>query len=269
MRHREDVRSLLFVALALALLVIPFFVRLPWFVALPWIALSCAFGYSTDIINHNHLHTPTFRGELRNELLEIALSISKGSSAHMLLVPHNLNHHVHGGNERDWLGPRVAGEGPGALRLLRYVVVGSVVLNIERRRPEAPRLPAKLRWRELRQNLAICAFMAWGLTRDWRTFLAYVTIPWVVGTFFLVAINLIQHDGCDPESRYGNSRNFTGRLGNWLLFNNGFHTIHHLRPALHWTKLREAHERLVRPHSPPELDEASLAAFIARRYLFS
>ena len=82
----------------------------------------------------------------------------------------------------------------------------------------------------------------------------------------LVAVNLPQHDGCDPGSPLAQARSFTGRLGNWLFFNNGYHLVHHLQPGLHWSQLPRAHAELgLAPVS--EWVQPSILRFLARRYL--
>lgn len=37
----------------------------------------------------------------------------------------------------------------------------------------------------------------------------------------IVTLNLLQHDGCDPQHRVNHSRNFTGPILNYFCFNNG------------------------------------------------
>ena len=46
----------------------------------------------------------------------------------------------------------------------------------------------------------------------------------------------------DPP--YNHSRNHIGRVLNWCLFNNGFHTAHHMRPGLHWSELPDFHREI-------------------------
>jgi fatty acid desaturase len=83
----------------------------------------------------------------------------------------------------------------------------------------------------------------------------------------LVSVNLFQHDGCDLDSDANGARNFTSALGNWLLFNNGYHMIHHRYPKLHWSLLKEKHETEILPVASNNLQEKSLCGFFYRNYL--
>ena len=81
-----------------------------------------------------------------------------------------------------------------------------------------------------------------------------------------MTINLLQHQGCDPASAHGHSRNITGRFINWIFLNNGFHTAHHERPALHWSRLAEYHRKNVAPWVGADLNERSLVAAAWRQF---
>jgi len=89
-------------------------------------------------------------------------------------------------------------------------------------------------------------------------------IPWLFGQWFLVAVNLPQHDGCDAASRWAHSRNMTGRLANWLFLNNGWHSAHHERPGLHWSLLPAWHREHLAGQLPAALDCPSMISFWRR-----
>ena len=88
------------------------------------------------------------------------------------------------------------------------------------------------------------------------------------GARSILRINIIQHDACDTSSEWNHSRNFVGRAFNWIMCNNGYHTIHHNRAGLHWSVLHEWHAREVKPRITPSLDEPSMVLYLVRTYLF-
>lgn len=55
---------------------------------------------------------------------------------------------------------------------------------------------------------------------------------------------------------------------NALLFNNGYHTIHHDKPGIHWSKLPEAHAE-IHDNIHPALYEYSFWWFLIRQYLLA
>ena len=85
----------------------------------------------------------------------------------------------------------------------------------------------------------------------------------------VLTITLNQPDRCDEQSEWNHSPNFVGRAFNWIMCNNGYHTIHHNQAGLHWSLLGEAHEREAKPRIDPSLDEPSMVLYLARTYLFS
>jgi fatty acid desaturase len=81
----------------------------------------------------------------------------------------------------------------------------------------------------------------------------------------MIFINFIQHVHCDPWSSHNHSRNFVSRFGNFLVFNNGYHTAHHEHPGAHWSKLPELHARIA-SEIDPDLCQPSIFGFCLRAY---
>jgi fatty acid desaturase len=80
--------------------------------------------------------------------------------------------------------------------------------------------------------------------------------------------NYCQHVHADPWSLHDHSRNFESKLLNFLLFGNGYHTVHHEQPSLHWADAEAAHLAL-RPQIDPRLCERSMWWFFVRQYALS
>lgn len=269
LRSPADRRSLVFLAATLAMLVVPLLQPVPPVLAAPWIAVSTVLCFSVCIINHNHVHCPMFRSDELNRLLDIVLSVAKGHSANGVVVAHNLNHHRYNGGPGDWIRTDIAGTGPGAWRLLRYVVAASLAMARGRNAADAPVLAPAIGRSLLRERAALLAFALGAVAFAGTDALLFVGVPWLLAMTALVAVNLLQHDGCRPHPPHDQARNFTGRLGNWLFFNNGYHTAHHLHPAAHWSTLPDLHARQVRPHMDPRLEQRSILGFLLHHYLLA
>jgi len=127
----------------------------------------------------------------------------------------------------------------------------------------------KMQWAMLVGMQALFLAIGW-LTHGWRL----GTIVWIFGfaipaafaSWSMMFINYIQHVHCDPWSEHNHSRNFVSPLGNWLVFNNGLHTVHHEAAGLHWSKLPEAHAKIAHLIHP-DLNQQSIFGFCLRAYL--
>lgn len=91
-------------------------------------------------------------------------------------------------------------------------------------------------------------------------------IPHLLGKYYIITINLLQHDGCDPYDAYNHSRNFVSDTFNYLYFNNGYHGIHHMYPGKHWSLLKVEHNKRVKPNLYPKLD-TKLFSYLYEAYI--
>lgn len=266
----SDLRSIIFVCVTLALLLVPFLLGpLPVFIEFCLVMTNATFVFACCVINHNHLHCPTFSRQWLNRIFNAILTLAKGHTAMTIVVPHNLNHHVYQGREQDWIRTELAGPGRLGIRLIRYVWNASRTMSAQRKLPNAPQLQASEKWSQITERIALYTFIVLLAVWEPRKAVVFVTIPWLIGMAALVAVNLLQHDGCDPDSQFDHSRNFTGFFGNWFLFNNGYHTAHHLFPDAHWSLLPELHEKFVKSKIRPDLEQPSILAFALKEHFAS
>jgi len=69
-------------------------------------------------------------------------------------------------------------------------------------------------------------------------------LPPLISLVVTVAATHSHHSDLDTDDHMAASRNYTGRLRNLLTGNLGFHTAHHYRQGVHWSKLPDLHASL-------------------------
>ncbi|MGF1469233.1 MAG: fatty acid desaturase family protein [Sandaracinaceae bacterium] len=270
LRYRADLRSLAFVGTYFVLIALAYGTSPPWWAWVLLCVVLSLLSFFCAVITHNTVHAPVFRSRGLNRLFQIALSLTYGHPVSMFVPGHNLSHHKYTQGTRDRMRTD-------KLRfrwnLLNQLLFAQVVVppifwdNARYAKAMAGRNPRWFR-QFLLELVAYLAFLGIALALDWQKFLVFVLIPHQYAAWGIMGINFVQHDGCDGEHPYNHSRNFTGRLVNWFTFNNGFHGIHHMHPGLHWSLLRDAHERELAPHIHPSLDQRSLLAYCWRAYIW-
>jgi fatty acid desaturase len=263
LRFKADRRTLAYMAITTLL----FFVQwnLHSFNPLLYVA-SLFFAISVAVIAHNHNHLPIWRSKPLNTLTDYWLTLFYGFPAFAWIPTHNTNHHKLNNKEGDYTITYRVSEKNNLLTLLIYPSISSYFqqkpirdyLKVLKEKDKEKFYLAVF------QYVALVLFYAVALWIDWKKALIYIAIPHQVSLFSVLVFNYVQHVHADEESEYDHSRNFTGFL-NKLLFNNGYHTIHHERAGIHWSQTPEAHAKIAH-NIDPSLIERSFWGYIGRVY---
>lgn len=268
LKHPADRRQLGLIALYMALLFGMYFV--PW-MRNPLCLLGAGYlSFLNAIVIHNHGHTGIFHSKALNDLFKLVLSFGNLYPASANTPSHNLvHHHFEDDGRPDWAATDAVMFRWNLLNLLHFPNVAGPTTFAGVQRWASVRGRASFRAQYTRESI-----FAFGLTGamalfDFWTTLFFIILPQLWGARGILRINLIQHDRCDFESEWNHSRNFVGRWLNWVMCNNGYHTIHHNRAGLHWSQLAEAHEREVKPRIDPSLDEPSMVGYLFRTYVWN
>lgn len=266
LHYRADARSVVFVLGTLALLVAQWsgILRHP----LVFVG-SLALCFTACVINHNHQHFPVFVPALANRVFGVLLSLATGQPAKAIVAMHLGNHHAYTSGEHDHVRASIVRSRWNLLNLVTFPFIAvarfarvktSELARWRSARPQEYRQLALERW-------VLYPLLAAALVVRPLDTLAFLLLPYVVAQWGIIAINLVQHDGCDPTSRFNHSRNHVGGTLNWFLFSNGYHTAHHLLPGLHWSELPRLHEQIA-GNIHPRLVSRSLAVSLARLYIW-
>lgn len=78
------------------------------------------------------------------------------------------------------------------------------------------------------------------LALNWQATLVTLVVPWLLIRWFMMCGNFAQHafvDIDDPGNCYRNSTCLVNIPYNHKCYNDGYHIVHHFKPAMHWTEM--------------------------------
>ncbi|MFO0677674.1 MAG: fatty acid desaturase [Polyangiaceae bacterium] len=271
LRYAADRRTLAFIA-TYWLLVIAQWTLAPknLAIAVPLVVLTCVLSWLCAVITHNSLHSPVFKKRIHNRIFQVVLTLSYGFPVSEYVPGHNLSHHKYTQERRDVMRTTKVRFGWNLLNAIAFFPrVGFDVTGANFRYAKV----MKAKYPDWYRQFLVEATATWAvkgilLFVDWRKCLLYVVLPHLFAVWGITSVNYVQHDGCDKDHPYNHSRNFVGRIFNWITFNNGFHGIHHDEPGLHWSLTAKAHYERIHGHIDPALEQKSLFVYLVKTFLF-
>ncbi len=243
-----------------------------------WTApLALYVGFCAGVLAHNQNHCPTFSGRRANSFYAAWLSVFYGYPTFAWIPTHNRNHHKFRNRPGDATVTWRYSKKNTWLVAATYFFVSAywqsapIAAFVRRARSDDAGLYRQIVGQRLTVAVAHLGFLALAVgVRGWKvglvTYASGFGTSAAMGLWGMMFMNYIQHVHCDPWSLHDHSRNFEGRLGNWLVFNNGLHTVHHEHPGAHWSRLPKLHAA-VAGEIHPDLRQPSLVGFCLRAYL--
>jgi fatty acid desaturase len=269
LRYRADVKTLIFVTIYFALVAVQW-IYAPHHLALaiPLLVLTCWFSFFGAVATHNTVHSPVFKARWMNRAFQVVLTLTYGHPVSAYVPGHNLSHHKHTQSYRDVMRTSKARYRWHFLNGLLFMSkVGKDIFFADMRYFKAMFGRNRPWFRQMiLEAVVFLGSMGVLLALDWKKFLLYVLVPHQYAAWGIITMNLLQHDGCDENSEYNTSRNFVGKMVNWWTYNNGYHTIHHIEPGLHWSLLPAEHAKRVAPFIHPNLDQQNFPAYLFRTF---
>ena len=276
-RNSADYRTVLWVATAAALVVVQYVWPQSVLYVLPF---SCYLGIACGVITHNHNHCPTFSGRRANNAFGHVLTFFYGYPTMMWIPTHNMNHHRFVNRPGDATITWRYTNKHNALVASTYFFVsswfqsGPIKQYISRAKATNPHLYKRIRFQYVLWAMFYPAMLALAVALHFRQGMGFIVwffsliVPAVCSLSLIMFFNYIQHVHADGWSSQDHSRNFTGKVFNYLFFNNGYHTAHHDHQGLHWSALSAAHAKIA-DTIDPRLNETNLIWFLVRQYVLA
>ncbi|MEO8514090.1 MAG: fatty acid desaturase [Ignavibacteria bacterium] len=263
LRYKADIKTLIYMFLTTTLFV------------LQWTSIGvhpvtyivyCFLSVSVAVITHNHNHVRIWKSDFLNTLQDWWLTVFYGFPVFAWIPTHNKNHHKMNNRMGDYTITYRFSEKNNFLTLLTYPSIS----GFYQQKAIRDYLKVQFKTNRKRFMLSIAQYVIlvlWigaALFIDWRKAIYFVIIPQQISLFSVLIFNYVQHVHANEESEWNHSRNFTGLL-NFMLFNNGLHTVHHETAGLHWSQVPEAHKK-VEHLIDDSLKERSFWWYIFRNY---
>ena len=242
LRYKADIKTIIYMIITSSLLIIQWeLTGMNPFIYTVYLFLSVAVA----VITHNHNHVQIWKSKVMNTLTDWWLTVFYGFPVFAWIPTHNKNHHKLNNRRGDYTITYRISEKNNLATLLTYPTIS----GFYQQKPIRDYLKDLYRNKKGRFFLSISQYVIlviWiglALLIDWKKAILFVIIPQQVSLFSVLIFNYVQHVHANEESAYNHSRNFTGFL-NFLLFNNGYHTIHHETAGLHWSRTPAEHKKI-------------------------
>jgi len=242
LRRSVDVVSVGLVGLSLGLMTWATLTSAHWLWVLPIIA---GMRWS-HLVQHNLVHLPIFRSRWADDVLGWAITLVDSIPLEFYRIQHHSVHHKDPWGRTDWPSPYwYQGTQPPhkpvskAWFVATYAVIFAMGGFMEILRRPTTRASRRF-WVSTLVVVPVVATLAWLHPAN---FAVFFLLPWAVGWFVAPFSQWDQHAGCDLTQPHTLANNDLRWHSTELGLNIGFHTAHHDQPTLHWSDLRQHHER--------------------------
>ncbi|WP_415885308.1 fatty acid desaturase [Neptuniibacter sp. QD37_6] len=197
--------------------------------------------------NHHHQHLFTFRNNVLNRVLEFVYALHTGVTTHLWRLHHVLGHHLNfldqEKDESRW--KRKDGKQMGAIEYTLNVALTAYSRGYQVGKKHPKQLSTFLTYTAI--TFAIVAVLVW--YNPVAGLLLFV-LPMITSLLFTSYVTYEHHSGLDTDNEFEASYNNLNPLFNRLTGNLGYHTAHHHKQGVHWSRLPELHAKI--EHQIPE-----------------
>lgn len=246
----------------------------------PWLLpLSLYLAYCSGVLAHYHNHAPVFRSKRLNSLYSAWLSFFYGCPLFVWIPTHNQNHHRYVDGPGDATRTSQLSPTDSLWAVLTYPTrsgIAQMPAIWRYARDARAHHPARFRQIVLETATVVLGHTAaaalalsrYGFGRGTLLYACAFGIPALSAAWSMMFTNYLQHVGCDHASDDDHSRNFVSGWMNWLVFDAGYHTVHHEHAGSHWSAYPALHAARA-ARITPRLNERTLLGFFVRRYLLN
>ena len=212
-----------------------------WYLAVPLIATLTLLNFSITIgVLHMHTHRPLFVSRRVNRVIDVLCCLPAALTAAEMREVHILSHHRYNDGPGDVTSTEGREQGLRAVWYwIRYgtIVKNHAVRTIFAANPSPGRRKRRYQF-ILDFTLVVTLIAATLYVTDDTRFALFYWIPFVVTQVNTGYFAWLTHAPArvfeDDPSR---SMNTVGNWLNFFIFNQGYHSVHHRYPGIHWSQI--------------------------------
>jgi fatty acid desaturase len=214
--------------------------------------------------NHHHQHTKTFGWTPLNRLLELSYAWHTGITTNLWLLHHVFGHHHNyldqTKDESRW--KRKDGNNMGTWEYTFSVASTAYYRGFQ----VGKRFPKHLRTHLIYTVVAFSVVAALTVANPLQGFMLFI-LPMLTGLLVTAWATHDHHAGLEEkEDHFKASYNNMSTMFNLLTGNLGYHTAHHYKQGMHWSKLPALHEE-IKQDIPDELYHSSFWDYFDRSWI--
>jgi len=243
LEHPANIGPLVHIALWLGVLAVGLLLptAMTWYVAIPLIVLLQLLNLSITIgVLHMHTHRPLFVSRRMNRVADLLCCLPGGLTGVDMREVHVLNHHRFNDGPRDVTSTEGFERG---VRSVRYWISYSAVIHMHTIRTVFASHPSADRRKRRHQYMVdVTLFLALiggtAYVADTTRFLLFYGLPFLVTQVNAGYFAWLTHAPARVfEDDPSKSINTVGNVLNFFTFNQGYHSVHHRYPGIHWSEI--------------------------------
>ena len=212
-----------------------------WYLAVPLITILTLLNFSLTIgVLHMHTHRPLFVSRRANRVVDVLCCLPAALSAVEMREVHVLNHHRYNDGPGDVTS--TDGREKGMRAVWYWIRYGTVVKTHALRTIFAADASTGRRKRRIHFILdftvAVGLIVAIAYVADNTRFMLFYAIPFIVTQVNIGYFAWLTHAPARVfEDDPSKSMNTVGNWLNFFIFNQGYHSVHHRYPGIHWSQI--------------------------------
>ncbi len=240
-KYREDRIPVLIISLFFALDIVAYFVLdNTWLLVTYWLIMIWPKGIICAW-NHHHQHSPTFKYAFLNSLLEQMYALQTGATSKLWVLHHVLGHHHHyldqSKDESRWKDKN--GAVMGRIRYSMDVMLTAYYRGFQ----VGKKHPRPLKIFLIGTSVTLLLVTVLFCYQPVSALFCFI-LPMISSLFFTAWVTYAHHAGLDVGNDFEASYNIMSPIYNLLTGNLGYHTAHHHKQGLHWSRLPALHEKI-------------------------